>query len=51
MLSLLDFLPGGKPEYYQYGQAFVEVAGERGGDAKVVDDVVKPLEELMKPPR
>lgn len=47
MLDLLDFLPGGKPKYYQYGQAFVEVAGKRGGDARIVDDVVKASEELM----
>jgi len=43
MLNLLSFLPEGKPKYYQYGQAFVEVAGKRGGDAKIVGNVVKPL--------
>lgn len=45
MLNLLSFLPDGKPKYYQYGQAFVEVAGRRGGDAKIVGNVVKPSEE------
>ncbi|KAJ5984059.1 hypothetical protein N7481_006158 [Penicillium waksmanii] len=43
MLNLLHFQqPGGKKSYYQYGQAFVPVAGKRGGDAKLVGNVVTP---------
>ncbi|OOF94858.1 hypothetical protein ASPCADRAFT_171201 [Aspergillus carbonarius ITEM 5010] len=43
MLNLLHFnQPGGKKSYYQYGQAFIPVAGRRGGDAKLVGNVVKP---------
>ncbi|RMJ25344.1 hypothetical protein PHISP_03786 [Aspergillus sp. HF37] len=42
MLNLLHFHPGGKQNYYQYGQAFVPVAGKRGGSAKLVGNVVKP---------
>ncbi|PGH15915.1 hypothetical protein AJ79_02082 [Helicocarpus griseus UAMH5409] len=42
MLNLLHFQPGGKPEYYKYGQGFVKVAGKIGGDAKLVGNVVKP---------
>ncbi|GAD98750.1 conserved hypothetical protein [Paecilomyces variotii No. 5] len=42
MLNLLHFIPGGKKNYFQYGQAFVPVAGKRGGDAKIVGNVVKP---------
>ncbi|KAJ5755696.1 hypothetical protein N7533_005239 [Penicillium manginii] len=41
MLNLLHFQqPTGKQSYYQYGQAFVPVAGKRGGDAKLVGNVV-----------
>ncbi|KAJ5899556.1 hypothetical protein N7495_004300 [Penicillium taxi] len=41
MLNLLHFnFPDGKKSYYQYGQAFVPVAGKRGGDAKLVGNVV-----------
>jgi hypothetical protein len=41
MLNLLHFQqPAGKQSYYQYGQAFVPVAGKRGGDAKLVGNVV-----------
>ncbi|MCJ1251770.1 hypothetical protein MMC30_009008 [Trapelia coarctata] len=47
MLNLLSFLPEGKPKYYQYGQAFVEVAGKRGGDAKIVGNVVKLPEDQI----
>ncbi|PWY90718.1 hypothetical protein BO70DRAFT_358168 [Aspergillus heteromorphus CBS 117.55] len=43
MLNLLHFRhPDGKKSYYQYGQSFVPVAGKRGGDAKLVGNVVKP---------
>ena len=43
MLNLLHFHhPDGKQSYYQYGQAFVPVAGKRGGSAKLVGNVVKP---------
>ncbi|KAI9871755.1 MAG: hypothetical protein M1830_002497 [Pleopsidium flavum] len=42
MLNLLNFQKGGKAKYYQYGQAFVQVAGKRGGDAKIVGNVIKP---------
>lgn len=42
MLNLLHFQPGGKPSYFKYGQAFKEVAGKRGGDAKIVGNVVQP---------
>ncbi|KAK2742617.1 hypothetical protein FQN55_007736 [Onygenales sp. PD_40] len=42
MLNLLHFHAGGKAEYYKYGQGFVKVAGKRGGDAKLVGNVVKP---------
>ena len=44
MLNLLCFNEGGKPSYAKYGQAFVEVAGRRGGDAKLVGNVVSPPE-------
>ncbi|KAK8200983.1 hypothetical protein M8818_006303 [Zalaria obscura] len=44
MLNLLHFNEGGKGSYYQYGQGFVEVAGRRGGDAKIVGNVVAPPE-------
>lgn len=47
MLNLLHFRhPGGKQSYYQYGRAFVPVAGKRGGDAKLVGNVVPPPEGL-----
>ncbi|PYH93339.1 hypothetical protein BO71DRAFT_450825 [Aspergillus ellipticus CBS 707.79] len=43
MLNLLHFHhPDGKKSYYQYGQSFIPVAGRRGGDAKLVGNVVKP---------
>ncbi|RJE20597.1 hypothetical protein PHISCL_07060 [Aspergillus sclerotialis] len=43
MLNLLQFHhPDGKKNYYQYGQAFIPVAGKRGGSAKLVGNVVKP---------
>ncbi|OOQ84265.1 hypothetical protein PEBR_33935 [Penicillium brasilianum] len=43
MLNLLQFHhPNGKKSYYQYGQAFIPVAGNRGGDAKLVGNVVAP---------
>lgn len=43
MLNLLHFHhPNGKQSYYQYGQAFIPVAGKRGGNAKLVGNVVKP---------
>ena len=43
MLNLLHFhQPNGKASYYQYGQAFIPVAGKRGGDAKLVGNVVPP---------
>ncbi|KAJ5089900.1 hypothetical protein N7532_008584 [Penicillium argentinense] len=41
MLNLLHFqYPNGKQSYYQYGQAFIPVAGKRGGNAKLVGNVV-----------
>lgn len=43
MLNLLHFHhPDGKKNYFQYGQAFIPVAGKRGGNAKIVGNVVKP---------
>jgi hypothetical protein len=43
MLNLLQFHhPNGKESYYQYGQAFIPVAGKRGGSAKLVGAVVNP---------
>ncbi len=43
MLNLLHFqYPNGKQSYYQYGQAFIPVAGKRGGNAKLVGNVVSP---------
>lgn len=44
MLNLLWFTEDGKPSYAKYGQAFKEVAGRRGGDAKLVGNVVPPPE-------
>ncbi|EED22252.1 conserved hypothetical protein [Talaromyces stipitatus ATCC 10500] len=42
MLNLLHFhYPDGKQNYFQYGQAFIPVAGRRGGNAKIVGNVVK----------
>ncbi|KAJ5825672.1 hypothetical protein N7474_002810 [Penicillium riverlandense] len=41
MLNLLQFhYPNGKESYYQYGQAFIPIAGKRGGSAKLVGAVV-----------
>jgi hypothetical protein len=40
MLNLLKFKPNGKQSYYQYGQHFIQVAGKRGGDAKIVGNVI-----------
>lgn len=40
MLNLLRFNSGGKESYKQYGQAFVPVAKKRGGDAKLVGNVI-----------
>ncbi|KAI5240265.1 SET domain-containing protein [Aureobasidium subglaciale] len=40
MLNLLKFKPNGKQSYYQYGQEFIKVAGKRGGDAKIVGNVI-----------
>lgn len=46
MLNLLHFQhPEGKKSYYQYGQAFIPVAGKRGGSAKLVGNVVRPSSE------
>ena len=42
MLNLLCFEEGGKSSYAQYGQAFKDVAGRRGGDAKLVGNVIPP---------
>lgn len=43
MLNLLHFHHSyGKKSYYQYGQAFIPVAGKRGGNAKLVGNVVRP---------
>ncbi|KAL4893603.1 hypothetical protein BDV59DRAFT_27329 [Aspergillus ambiguus] len=47
MLNLLHFHhPDGKKSYYQYGQAFIPVAGKRGGNAKLVGNVVPPSNEV-----
>lgn len=47
MLNLLHFHhPDGKKSYYQYGQAFIPVAGKRGGNAKLVGNVVPPATEV-----
>lgn len=52
MLNLLHFRhPGGKKSYYQYGQAFIPVAGKRGGDAKLVGNVVPPGEGQLEDSR
>ncbi|KAG9946360.1 hypothetical protein KCU85_g6574, partial [Aureobasidium melanogenum] len=40
MLNFLKFKPDGKQSYYQYGQHFIEVAKKRGGDAKIVGNVL-----------
>ncbi|KAF2233415.1 hypothetical protein EV356DRAFT_468599 [Viridothelium virens] len=42
-LNLLQFQKegGGKESYAAYGRGFVEVAGRRGGDAKIVGNVVR----------
>lgn len=40
MLNLLKFKPNGKQSYYEYGQHFIKVAGKRGGDAKIVGNVI-----------
>ncbi|CRG89283.1 Protein TSD2 [Talaromyces islandicus] len=43
MLNLLHFhRPDGKKNYFDYGQAFIPVAGKRGGNAKLVGNVVQP---------
>ncbi|KAL4884476.1 hypothetical protein BJY04DRAFT_182586 [Aspergillus karnatakaensis] len=43
MLNLLHFhQPGGKESYYRYGQAFTPVAAKRGGNAKLVGNVIRP---------
>ncbi|KAK2743763.1 hypothetical protein FQN57_004700 [Myotisia sp. PD_48] len=42
MLNLLHFHPGGKQGYFKYGQGFGPVASKRGGNAKLVGNVVKP---------
>ncbi|KAL4907370.1 hypothetical protein BDW74DRAFT_176140 [Aspergillus multicolor] len=43
MLNLLHFhFPGGKEEYYKYGQGFNPVAAKRGGSAKLVGNVIRP---------
>ncbi|TPX32240.1 hypothetical protein SmJEL517_g04635 [Synchytrium microbalum] len=44
MLNLLNFtsLTDGKAQYYKYGQAFNPVAAKRGGNAKLVGNVVPP---------
>ncbi|KAJ5316833.1 hypothetical protein PENANT_c016G00649 [Penicillium antarcticum] len=45
MLNLLHFNhPNGKKSYFNYGQAFIPVAGKRGGDAKIVGNVVRPAD-------
>lgn len=47
MLNLLHFHhPNGKQSYFQYGQAFIPVAGKRGGNAKLVGNVVKPAASI-----
>ena len=44
MLNLLCFNNRGKSSYAEYGKAFKDVAGRRGGDAKIVGNVVPPPE-------
>ncbi|KAJ5168784.1 uncharacterized protein N7482_004378 [Penicillium canariense] len=52
MLNLLHFqVPDGRKSYYQYGQAFIPVAGKRGGDAKLVGNVVPPGEGQLEDSR
>ncbi|KAL1962547.1 hypothetical protein VTN77DRAFT_9422 [Rasamsonia byssochlamydoides] len=52
MLNLLNFRhPGGKESYFQYGQAFIPVAGKRGGSAKLVGSVVKPSSAISSDSR
>lgn len=47
MLNLLQFNhPNGKQSYFEYGQAFIPVAGKRGGSAKLVGNVVKPATSI-----
>ncbi|KAL4929170.1 uncharacterized protein BDV17DRAFT_262013 [Aspergillus undulatus] len=42
MLNLLHFhQPGGKENYYKYGQGFNPVAAKRGGNAKLVGNVIQ----------
>ncbi|GFF49336.1 hypothetical protein IFM61606_01822 [Aspergillus udagawae] len=48
MLNLLHFHhPSGKKSYYQYGQAFIPVAGKRGGNAKLVGNVIRPASTVQ----
>ncbi|KAL4916045.1 hypothetical protein BDW62DRAFT_110566 [Aspergillus aurantiobrunneus] len=43
MLNLLHFhYPGGKENYFKYGQGFAPVASRRGGNAKLVGNVIRP---------
>lgn len=43
MFNLLHFhQPDGKKSYYKYGQAFVPVAAKRGGQVKLVGNVIGP---------
>lgn len=42
MLNLLHFKPDGKSSYYEYGQGFQKAGGKRGGNAKIVGNVVPP---------
>ncbi|KAK4987173.1 hypothetical protein LTR66_007666 [Elasticomyces elasticus] len=41
-LNLLHFKKDRKAQYYQYGQRFVKVNEKRGGDAKIVGNVIPP---------
>ncbi|KAL2868785.1 uncharacterized protein BJX67DRAFT_37181 [Aspergillus lucknowensis] len=43
MLNLLHFHhPDGKKNYFKYGQGFTPVAAKRGGNAKLVGNVIRP---------
>lgn len=51
MFNLLHFhQPDGKKSYYKYGQAFVPVAAKRGGQVKLVGNVIGPSSDREKDP-
>lgn len=53
MLNFLHFHEGQEAveSYHEYGRRFVNVAGKRGGNAKLVSVVVNPLKESLKDSR